>query len=175
MISVQKVFNLQAAPQEKYTGSACRSELKLPFKGEICFDRVELRYRSNTEIVLHELDFKVQPGEKIGIVGRTASGKTTISMALARIVELKSGQIFIDGIDIATMDLSLLREQITMIPQDPVMIAGTLRQNLDPFQESTDARMVELIGKAGLGHLLIESQLSFVVQEDGKNLSLGER
>ena len=75
----------------------------------------------------------MNPGEKVGIVGRTGAGKTTISMALTRIVELMGGKIEIDGVNISKLDIVDLREQITMIPQDPIMFSGTLRYNLDPF------------------------------------------
>ena len=96
----------------------------------------------------------MNPGEKVGIVGRTGAGKSTISMALTRIVELMGGKIEIDGVDISKLDIADLREQITMIPQDPIMFSGTLRYNLDPFDESTDERITELIKKAGLEYLL---------------------
>ena len=87
-------------------------------------------------------------------MGRTGAGKSTISMALTRIVELVSGKIEIDDVDIANLGINELREQITMIPQDPIMFSGTLRFNLDPFDEYTDERMIELIKKAGLEYLL---------------------
>ena len=95
----------------------------------------------------------MNPGEKVGIVGRTGAGKSTISMALTRIVELMGGKIEIDGVDISKLDIADLREQITMIPQDPIMFSGTLRYNLDPFDESTDERITDLIKKAGLEYL----------------------
>ena len=77
---------------------------------------VKLRYRPNTEIVLDGLNFKVEPGQKIGIVGRSGAGKTPLTMALTRIVELASGRILIDGVDVSKIDLKVLRDKITMIP-----------------------------------------------------------
>ena len=115
---------------------------------------MELRYRPNTEIVLRKLNVTASPGEKIGVVGRTGAGKSTISMALTRIVELVGGKIEIDGVDIAKVGIARLRDEITMIPQDPIMFAGSLKYNLDPFDESSDERMIELIKKAGLEYLL---------------------
>ena len=109
-----------------------------PSKGEISFNNVMLRYRPNTDIVLNSLDLKVQAGHKIGVVGRTGAGKSTICMALTRIVELDGGSIEIDGKDIAKVPLENLREQITMIPQEPTLFSGTLRHNLDPFNETSD-------------------------------------
>lgn len=87
-----------------------------PSKGELEFNDVVLKYRPNTETVLNGLTFKVESGHKVGIVGRTGAGKSTLSMALTRIVELAGGNIKIDGIDIGKIDLKNLREQITMIP-----------------------------------------------------------
>ena len=77
---------------------------------------VKLRYRPNTEIVLDGLNFKVEPGQKIGIVGRSGAGKTTLTLALTRIVELAKGRILIDGVDVSKIDLKVLRDKITMIP-----------------------------------------------------------
>lgn len=98
-----------------------------------------MRYRPTTEIVLNNLSFSVKPKEKIGIVGRTGSGKSTICISISRIVELveaadkaKQGKILIDGVDISTVNLNHLRSRITVIPQDPILFKGTLRYNLDP-------------------------------------------
>jgi ABC-type multidrug transport system fused ATPase/permease subunit len=115
---------------------------------------VQLKYRPNTEIVLHNLSFEVEPGHKIGIVGRTGAGKSTISLALARIVELHSGQIFIDGQDISLIDLSEHRQNVTVIAQDPTLFTGTLRFNLDPLGRETDERLEYILYKAGLRGLL---------------------
>ena len=117
MCDVQRVFNLQAAPQENYS-QAQDSQLKesWPEKGEIAFKDVELKYRPNTDVVLRKLTVTASPGEKVGIVGRTGAGKSTISMALTRIVELMGGRIEIDGVDISKVGIARLRNEITMIP-----------------------------------------------------------
>ena len=155
MCDVQRVFNLQAAPQENYEQPEdSKVDKKWPEQGKIEFKDVELRYRPNTEIVLRKLSVVASPGEKIGVVGRTGAGKSTLSMALTRIVELVGGKIEIDGVDISKVGIARLRNEITMIPQDPIMFNGTLRYNLDPFDESTDERINELIKKAGLEYLL---------------------
>jgi len=150
---VQRVFNLKKAPQEKLVGEQ-KVEEQWPQQGKIEFKDVELRYRPNTDIVLRKLNFEVSPGHKVGIVGRTGAGKSTISMALTRIVELEGGKIEIDGVDTSKLNIPDLRNQITMIPQDPIMFLGTLRYNLDPFDEHTDERIMELVKKAGLEYLL---------------------
>ena len=153
VVRAQRVFNLEDIPQEKTT-SEVTPPANWPQQGQITFKDSCLRYRPNTERVLKNLSFDVQPGHKVGIVGRTGAGKSTICMALTRIVELEQGSIEIDGIDISKMEIKQLREQITMIPQDPTLFTGTLRFNLDPFEEQTDERIMELIKKAGLEYLL---------------------
>ena len=93
---------------------------------------MSLKYRPNTEIVLKDLSFVVNARNKIGIVGRTGAGKSTICLSLSRIIEIMGGSIKVDGIDIQSVDLQSLRSKITVIPQDPTMFCGTLRFNLDP-------------------------------------------
>jgi ABC-type multidrug transport system fused ATPase/permease subunit len=87
-----------------------------PEEGKIVFDRVNLRYRPNTEIILRDLSFEVKPREKIGVVGRTGAGKSTICLSLSRIVEIASGSINIDGVNISDLPLNELRRRITVIP-----------------------------------------------------------
>ena len=96
-------------------------------------------------------------------------------MALTRIVELDSGSILIDDQDISRVDLKALRNAITIIPQEPTLFTGTLRFNIDPFNEHSDDRVIQLLKRAGLDHLLNHESLNFKVQEEGKNLSVGER
>ena len=93
---------------------------------------VYLKFRPNSEMVLHDISFKVNPREKIAIVGRTGAGKSTIGLALTRMVEVCQGQILIDGVDIGLVPLHKLRAAISVIPQDPVIFKGSLRFNLDP-------------------------------------------
>jgi len=119
---------------------------------------VELRYRKNTDLVLKGLSFNVGPGEKIGIVGRTGAGKSTISAALSRLVELSSGEIEIDGVDIAKVDLNALREKITFIPQDPCLFTGSLRYNVDPFGLASDEQVESMARRAGLQDILMRKQ-----------------
>ena len=88
-----------------------------------------MRYRPTTDIVLNKLTFSVKPGEKIGVVGRTGAGKSTLCLAISRIVELEQGSIVLDGIDLASVPLTELRKRVTVIPQDPTMFTGTLRFN----------------------------------------------
>ena len=109
------------------------------------FRNVSLRYRPATEIVLRNLSFEIKSGEKVGVVGRTGAGKSTICLAISRIVEIFEGQIFIDGVDIGQIKLEDLRSRITVIPQDPTMFTGTLRFNLDPEGNNTDEEIIDLM------------------------------
>ena len=111
---------------------------------------MNLRYRPKTDLVLKGLSFEVQGGTKIGIVGRTGAGKSTLSQALSRIVEIESGVISIDGKDIQKVPLEQLREKITIIPQDPTLFSGTLRFNIDPQNKMQDSDIKEILIKAGL-------------------------
>ncbi|KAI8633111.1 ATP-binding cassette transporter protein [Xylariaceae sp. FL1651] len=154
-----------------------------PEKGEIVFDNVEMRYRANLPLVLKGLSMHVAGGERIGIVGRTGAGKSSIVSTLFRLVEISGGHITIDGIDISTMGLHDLRSRLAIIPQDPTLFRGTVRSNLDPFSEHTDLELWSALRQADLvaadagpddkepGRIHLES----IVEEDGLNFSLGQR
>jgi len=125
-----------------------------PRNGHISFKNADLRYRPTTELVLKNVSFDAPAGLKIGIVGRTGAGKSTISNTLSRIVELERGSIEIDGVDIAKVELSTLRKRITVIPQDPTLFTGSLRFNIDPLNNCSDERIEQLCKKAGLKQLM---------------------
>ncbi|RKO89852.1 P-loop containing nucleoside triphosphate hydrolase protein [Blyttiomyces helicus] len=107
-------------------------------KGAIRVKDLVIRYAADHPAVLKKISFSVRPGEKVGIVGRTGAGKSTLTLAFFRIVPLASGSITIDGINIDKLGLQDLRSNLTMIPQDPVLFSGTLRSNLDPFEDPSD-------------------------------------
>ena len=137
MVSADRCLKLLEVPQERLGDPEHRQILQgrdqWPERGEIEFKNVSLKYRPDTETVLHDLSFKVRPGEKVGVVGRTGAGKSTICLSISRIVEIFAGQLEIDGIDIQKVPLQELRSRITVIPQDPTMFTGTLKFNLDPM------------------------------------------
>ena len=100
---------------------------KWPEQGKITFEKYSTRYREGLDLVVKDISFEVQPGEKVGIVGRTGAGKSSLTLALFRIIESASGRILIDGLDIAKMGLTELRRKLTIIPQDPFLFSGSLR------------------------------------------------
>jgi ABC-type multidrug transport system fused ATPase/permease subunit len=125
---------------------------------------------------------EIKPGERIGIVGRTGAGKSSMTVALYRLTELLSGSITIDGIDISTLGLKKLRSNIAIIPQQPVLFSGTLRSNLDPFDNSPDATLYEALERARLiksapldGTPSARFTLDMAIDSEGANLSVGER
>lgn len=134
-----------------------RPETGWPSQGEVEFKGYTTRYRPDLDAVLKEVSFSVQPGEKVGIVGRTGAGKSSLALALFRGLEAEKGQILIDGVDIGSIGLRDLRESITIVPQDPTLFTGTIRSNLDPFGLFSDEeiftalRRVHLIGSGVSG------------------------
>ncbi|KAF8756276.1 P-loop containing nucleoside triphosphate hydrolase protein [Rhizoctonia solani] len=119
-------------------------------KGTLVFEDLELKYSPELEPVLKGVSFETKPAERIGIVGRTGSGKSTLALALFRFVDPSAGKIILDGIDITTIGLDDLRSQLTLIPQDAVLFNGTIRENLDPFNEYTDAECIEALQRVHL-------------------------
>lgn len=156
-----------------------------PEKGEIVFNNVEMRYRENLPLVLSGLSMHVRGGERIGVVGRTGAGKSSIMSTLFRLVEISGGSITIDGLDISTIGLHDLRSRLAIIPQDPTLFRGTVRSNLDPFGQHTDLELWSALRQADLVSSAENTadrkgdssrvNLETTVEEDGLNFSLGQR
>jgi len=146
-------------------------------KGHIKFDNFSLKYRPDTEVVIKNISADIKPGEKIGVVGRTGAGKSTICLALCRVIEAMTGKIEIDGVDISQVGLHDLRERITIIPQEPLLFNNTLKFNLDPEDKCADDDIKRVLEAACLGDLLTRdgNGLDFKVTEKGSNLSAGEK
>ncbi|XP_059222915.1 probable multidrug resistance-associated protein lethal(2)03659 [Stomoxys calcitrans] len=144
-----------------------------PQSGKIEYRNVSYRHKENGKKVLQNLNFEVESGSKVGIVGRTGAGKTSMLSSLFRLYDVQ-GQIKIDGQDCADIDLHQLRSSIAVIPQEPVLFKGTIRYNLDPFQQqgNDDSKLSEALYKVGLGATLA---LDSEVAESGSNLSIGQR
>ncbi|KAK9451196.1 P-loop containing nucleoside triphosphate hydrolase protein [Limtongia smithiae] len=167
-----------------------------PAKGAISVENLSLRYAPGLPMVIRDVTFEVKPTYKIGIVGRTGAGKSTIASAFFRFLEAETGRIMIDGIDIAKIGLKDLRSSITIIPQDPTLFTGTIRSNLDPFDNYSDEEVFRSLARVHLIDAIPnpneeESSLSVVerhkrrvipfydlsnpVAEGGNNLSQGQR
>ncbi|XP_022879360.1 ABC transporter C family member 2-like isoform X2 [Olea europaea var. sylvestris] len=148
-----------------------------PSAGSIQFDDVVLRYRPELPPVLHGISFTISPSDKVGIVGRTGAGKSSMLNALFRIVELEKGRILIDDCDIGKFGLTDVRKVLGIIPQSPVLFSGTVRFNLDPFNEHNDADLWEALERAHLKDAIRRNSLGLDAQvsEAGENFSVGQR
>ncbi|KAM3195253.1 hypothetical protein ACQJBY_071384 [Aegilops geniculata] len=148
-----------------------------PQVGSVELKDLKIRYREDTPLVLHGITCKFQGRDKIGIVGRTGSGKTTLIGALFRLVEPAEGKIFIDSVDISTIGLHDLRSRLGIIPQDPTLFQGTVRYNLDPIGQFSDQQIWEVLDKCQLLEAVQEKEqgLDSLVAEDGSNWSMGQR
>ncbi|XP_062120269.1 ABC transporter C family member 10-like [Humulus lupulus] len=148
-----------------------------PDVGKVEIHELQIRYRANTPLVLRGISCTFEGGHKIGIVGRTGSGKTTLIGALFRLVEPTGGKIIVDGIDITTIGLHDLRSRFGVIPQDPTLFNGTVRFNLDPLSRHSDSEIWEVLGKCQLKEAVQEKEggLDSLVLDDGSNWSMGQR
>uniref|UniRef100_A0A8C5S2M5 ATP-binding cassette sub-family C member 5 n=2 Tax=Laticauda laticaudata TaxID=8630 RepID=A0A8C5S2M5_LATLA len=148
-----------------------------PHEGEIRFENAEMRYRENLPLVLKKVCFTIKPKEKIGIVGRTGSGKSSLGMALFRLVELSGGCIKIDGVKISDIGLADLRSKLSIIPQEPVLFSGTVRSNLDPFTQYSEEQIWEALERTHMKDCIsqLPMKLESEVMENGENFSVGER
>ncbi|KAJ3271229.1 hypothetical protein HDV01_006962 [Terramyces sp. JEL0728] len=163
-------------PQENAHITETRPEKSWPMKGEISFENIAMRYSPELPLVLKNISFKVKDNEKIGIVGRTGSGKSSIMQVLFRMVEPAEGKITIDGVDSWKIGLKDLRSKLGIIPQDPVLFSGPFRRNLDPFAEYTDQQVWTALEQANIKQKVVEcGGLDGHVQEGGENLSVGQR
>ncbi|NXN73938.1 MRP3 protein, partial [Himantopus himantopus] len=148
-----------------------------PSKGELEFVNYSVRYRKGLDLVLKGLNLHVHGGEKIGIVGRTGAGKSSMTLCLFRILEAVKGEIKIDGVKISEIGLHDLRSRLTIIPQDPVLFSGTLRMNLDPFNKYSDEEIWKALELSHLKRFVSSqpSMLDYECSEGGENLSVGQR
>lgn len=148
-----------------------------PSAGSIQFENIVLRYRPELPPVLHGISFTIFPSDKVGVVGRTGAGKSSMFNALFRLVELERGRILIDGFDVSKFGLTDLRKVLGIIPQAPVLFSGTVRFNLDPFNEHNDADLWESLERAHLKDVIRRNSLGLdaEVSEAGENFSVGQR
>ncbi|KAJ1723570.1 hypothetical protein LPJ53_002093 [Coemansia erecta] len=148
-----------------------------PQDGTVEFRNYSTRYREGLDLVLKDMSFSVQPMQKVGIVGRTGAGKSSLTLALFRIIEAAGGQIIIDGEDISKYGLFDVRSKLSIIPQDPVLFVGTVRENIDPFGNYTDEQVWSALEYAHLAEYIRskEDGLDYKVEQGGTNFSVGQR
>lgn len=154
-----------------------RPDADWPPHGRIQLEKVSLRYRPGLPLVLRSIDLDIAAGEKVGVVGRTGAGKSSLLKALLRLVEPCAGRVLVDGVDIGAMGLEDLRSRFAIIPQDPVLFTGTVRFNLDPFVDHPDDQVWEALRRAHLADHIksLQGGLDHQVEEAGRNFSMGER
>ncbi|KAJ8418122.1 hypothetical protein AAFF_G00138310 [Aldrovandia affinis] len=177
IVAVERVSEYTEIENEAAWITKTRPPEGWPDAGRLRLQNYKVRYRPELDLVLHGITCDIESTEKIGIVGRTGAGKSSLTNCLFRIMEAAEGHIFIDGVDIAVLGLHDLRSKLTIIPQDPVLFSGTLRMNLDPFEKFSDEAIWKVLElshlKAYVGGL--EDGLKHEVTEGGENLSVGQR
>ncbi|KAJ7284398.1 multidrug resistance-associated ABC transporter [Mycena rebaudengoi] len=184
MNCVERVITYAELPVESDTVTPEDPPSSWPDRGEITFTNVDMSYREGLPLVLKDVSFSVRPGEKVGVVGRTGAGKSSLLQALFRIVELQSGKIKIDGYNIRKIGLDALRRNIALVPQDSVLFLGTLRENVDPQGAKTDAELLSALRRAWLlppegapPDPIADAKFSLdsAIGDEGSNYSAGEK
>uniref|UniRef100_A0A8C4GV60 ATP-binding cassette, sub-family C (CFTR/MRP), member 9 n=1 Tax=Dicentrarchus labrax TaxID=13489 RepID=A0A8C4GV60_DICLA len=179
MAAVKKVNSFLGTESENYEGSMGASQVpeNWPQEGEIKIQDLCVRYDPMLKPVLKHVNAYIEPGQKVGICGRTGSGKSSLSLAFFNMVDIFEGKIVIDGIDICKLPLQTLRSRLSIILQDPVLFSGSIRFNLDPERTCTDDRLWEALEIAQLKNMVkaLPGGLDAVVTEGGENFSVGQR
>ncbi|KAL0287005.1 UNVERIFIED_CONTAM: ABC transporter C family member 5, partial [Sesamum angustifolium] len=178
IISIERIHQYCQIPSEAPTLiEDSRPPSSWPENGTIELIDLKVRYKESLPVVLHGVSCIFPGGKKIGIVGRTGSGKSTLIQALFRLIEPAGGRIIIDSIDISTIGLHDLRNRLSIIPQDPTLFEGTIRGNLDPLEEHSDQEIWEALDKSQLGDVVRQKELKLdtPVLENGDNWSVGQR
>ncbi|XP_067675074.1 multidrug resistance-associated protein 1-like [Haliotis asinina] len=148
-----------------------------PDAGVVKFLDYSTRYREGLDLVLKGVTCTVHSGEKVGIVGRTGAGKSSLTLSLFRLIEAEGGEINIDGVDVSTLGLHDLRSKLTILPQDPLLFAGSLRGNVDPFNQYSDSQIWRALEQAHLKTFVevLPDGLEHECSEGGENMSVGQR
>uniref|UniRef100_A0A672I6Q9 ATP-binding cassette, sub-family C (CFTR/MRP), member 2 n=1 Tax=Salarias fasciatus TaxID=181472 RepID=A0A672I6Q9_SALFA len=177
IVAVERVSEYIEIENEAEWVTDTRPPKDWPEAGRLQFENYKVRYRPGLDLVLHGITCDIGSAEKIGIVGRTGAGKSSLTNCLFRIIEAAEGRILIDGIDIAKLGLHDLRSNLTIIPQDPVLFCGTLRMNLDPFDKFSDEDVWKVLELSHLKDFAagLKEGLQHEVSEGGENLSVGQR
>uniref|UniRef100_A0ACD5Y4A7 Uncharacterized protein n=1 Tax=Avena sativa TaxID=4498 RepID=A0ACD5Y4A7_AVESA len=178
MISVERIKQFTSIPSEtEWRIKDCLPDANWPTKGDINIIDLKVRYRPNTPLVLKGITISILGGEKVGVVGRTGSGKSTLIQAFFRMVEPSEGKIVIDGVDICTLGLHDLRSRFGIIPQEPVLFEGTIRSNIDPLEKYSDEEIWQALDRCQLKEAVVSKpeKLEASVIDNGENWSMGQR
>lgn len=169
MNAVERILEYSEIAIEDQTG--VDAPAAWPAEGRLEVSDLVVSYASDLDPVLNGVSFAVEPNQRVGVVGRTGAGKSSLTLALFRFLEARSGAVHIDGLDISTVKLHDLRSRLAIIPQDPVLFAGTVRDNLDPFAEHTDAELREALERVHL----VDPPSSSSSSSSSSSTALGER
>ncbi|XP_062886764.1 ATP-binding cassette sub-family C member 3 isoform X2 [Mobula hypostoma] len=178
IVAVERVKEYsETATEAPWEIEANRPDKSWPEMGKVEFKGYCVRYREGLDLVLKNLNLSISGGEKVGIVGRTGAGKSSMTLCLFRIIEAAEGEICIDGIKIADIGLHDLRSRLTIIPQDPVLFSGSLKMNLDPFDQYSDEEVWSVLELSHLKQYVhnLPAGLEHECSEGGENLSVGQR
>ncbi|XP_023369623.1 multidrug resistance-associated protein 6 [Otolemur garnettii] len=178
IVSVERMKDYARTPKEApWRLPSCAAQPVWPHGGEIEFRGFGLRYRPELPLAIRDVSFKIHAGEKVGIVGRTGAGKSSLAGGLLRLQEAAEGEVWIDGVLTANVGLHTLRSRITIIPQDPILFPGSLRMNLDLLQEHMDEAIWEALETVQLKALVasLPGQLQYMCTEQGEDLSVGQK
>ncbi|XP_064636350.1 multidrug resistance-associated protein 1-like [Lineus longissimus] len=178
IVSVERIFEYaQIACEAAWERPIYKPDAGWPNQGAVEFKNYSVRYREGLDLVLQDITCNIRAGEKVGIVGRTGAGKSSLTLALFRLIEAAEGAIVIDGHEIGKLGLHDLRNKLTIIPQDPVLFSGDIRSNLDPFNHHTDADIWSALEHSHLKSFVagLQERLQYEVSENGDNLSVGQR
>ncbi|KAL0815486.1 hypothetical protein Bca101_071930 [Brassica carinata] len=178
MVSVERIKQFTDIPAEsEWESKENLPPSNWPFHGNVHLEDLKVRYRPNTPLVLKGITLDIKGGEKVGVVGRTGSGKSTLIQVLFRLVEPSGGRIIIDGIDICNLGLHDLRSRFGIIPQEPVLFEGTVRSNIDPTDQYSDEEIWKSLERCQLKDVVATKpeELDSLVVDSGENWSVGQR
>ena len=191
LISLERCDAYTKLPSEKYDDEKIEKnkiysleDKSWPNEGKLSYVNYSMKYRPNCDLALKDINIDIKSGEKIGIVGRTGSGKSSLTLSLFRIVEAFKGKITIDGQNIADIPLKKLRRAISIVPQEPFLLEGTLKTNLDPLNLYTEEEINDVLEKVQLYQMLehdnvqgknVLKGINTEIKEYGNNLSFGCR
>jgi ATP-binding cassette subfamily C (CFTR/MRP) protein 1 len=190
LVNLERCDAFRHLPTENYENDKLSekefdlSEKSWPGKGKVNFNHYSMKYRNDCDLALNDINIEINPGEKIGIVGRTGSGKSSLTLSLFRIIEAFDGHIMIDDINISDIPLKKLRRSISIVPQEPFLLEGTLKTNLDPLNLYTETEIDEILKNVKLYEMLEHDSgngntklngINTEIKEYGNNLSFGCR